>query len=437
MFKKTFITFGTSIAILITNMIGGILTARLLGPTGKGQLTAVTLWPNVFATIGSLGLTNSVVYFASKSDDQKVKTIWAGTISIGIILSILLGTLGFFLLPFLMKQYSGQLIWTARFYLLFIPLNLFTLFGLSIFQGKMEMMPYNTIRFSVTGFYLIGIIILAFLGRVTVESCSYVLLFSNLFILILVFFLLGKRGWLGKKIDGSLNKKMITYGIKSHIGSIFSLLNLRMDQMVMAIVLPPNLLGLYAVAVTFSSGVSIISNAIATSVFPMVSTQNLPEKRKQEFATSVRITFWSTIFSAIIFLTTTHFLITLFFGREYSGSAPSARVLVVAAVAMGMNMTLASGIKGYGKPFVPSVGELISLFFTAILLWFLLPRWNIMGAAIASLISYSCNTLYMLFYIWKNLSIKPRDTLILNNEDFKLIRSYTSRLKKYFTFRSV
>ena len=91
MLKNLSFTFATSIAILVANIVTGVLTARWLGPTGKGELTAIILWPTVLAGAGSLGLVEAIVYLSGKDDGERVRTIWTNSIIAAILVSVLAG----------------------------------------------------------------------------------------------------------------------------------------------------------------------------------------------------------------------------------------------------------------------------------------------------------------------------------------------------------
>jgi len=421
-------TFGTSIIILVINILGGILTARLLGPLGKGQLTAVTLWPAVLAALGNLGLVESIVYYIGKENGNNVKNVWSGALLLAIFQSITLIFLGYIFLPVLMYQYSSSFIRIARYYLLFIPLNILTLYGIAIFQGRLLMGLYNLVRLLVTCSYLVGVLILALFNKLTVEYCVAILLLSNTIVLGFELYWLRKFGWLMIGTNFKYIRKMITFGLKAHIGNISSLLNSRMDQMVMAIVLEPELLGLYVVAVTISGGVNIATSAIAIVTFPTLSNQKSIVRQKKVFTRLIRLTFWSSLTIAIFLLSVTGLLITILFGEDFTPAIPSARVLIFAAIMSGMNTTLASGLRGFGKPSIPSLGELISLAFTGVMLLLLLPKWNILGAAMASLLAYSANFLFMYLYVWWKLSIPPQKAVFPQPEDWLFVKLL---IKKY------
>src|SRR6266508_5481689 len=55
-------SLGASLAVQALNVMTGVLLARALGPAGRGELTAVMLWPTLLAAVGSLGMAEAVTY---------------------------------------------------------------------------------------------------------------------------------------------------------------------------------------------------------------------------------------------------------------------------------------------------------------------------------------------------------------------------------------
>src|SRR5215468_6463948 len=58
----TFQTILTSAAIMTINVATGILTARYLGPDGRGEQAAMAVWPQLFAFCFSLGMVQTTIY---------------------------------------------------------------------------------------------------------------------------------------------------------------------------------------------------------------------------------------------------------------------------------------------------------------------------------------------------------------------------------------
>jgi O-antigen/teichoic acid export membrane protein len=178
--------------------------------------------------------------------------------------------------------------------------------------------------------------------------------------------------------------------------------------MLMVLLLSPASLGLYVVAVTLSGGVSLVSGAIATVTFPTISQTSNRKSRECQQATLgrlLRINLWATSSAAIILIVLAPWLVALLFGQGFSGSILATRVLSLAAIVSGSNAILSSSIKGLGEPLISTYAELAGLAATALFLFLLLPTWQIVGAAMASLLAYSVSFLYMLVQIRRELGI--------------------------------
>jgi O-antigen/teichoic acid export membrane protein len=404
-FRNISITFGSTIVIIMANTVGGILTARILGPTGKGELTAVMLWPNIFASIGSLGMVESIAYFAGRERSQNLPSILSTGWLIASAQAVTLMLIGFLVMPGLMQQYSSLAVWTGRLFLLFIPLNLVTLYQRSIFHGRGLMAIYNALALIVNCGYVVILGALAVAGFLTVLTCTLALLFVQVILLAYELYWLGRKDWFHLARIFPI-RPILSYGLKAHIGNISSTLNLRLDQMLMAAILPPDVLGLYVVAVTLSNGVGLFSSAIALVTFPAMVSSGRNTQHKS-FAKFMRLNFWVTAILAVAMLVLSPILTQVLFGQSYVGSVATCRILCVAAVFASMSSVLKSGLKGLGKPLISTYGELVGLVGTAVLLFALLPRWQMLGAAIASLIAYALSFSYMFAYMCNHLKLPP------------------------------
>src|SRR5207249_2771614 len=71
-------SIGSSFAIQLLNVVTGVITARALGPSGKGELTAILLWPALLSMLGGLGLTDAVVYFGAQMPRHEREVVGTG-----------------------------------------------------------------------------------------------------------------------------------------------------------------------------------------------------------------------------------------------------------------------------------------------------------------------------------------------------------------------
>ena len=82
--------------VIIVTMCTSVLSARYLGPENNGIIAALSVYPSLFMTIGSLGIRQSTAYFLGKSiyseDDIKrsITQIWFITSSLSLIVCFVL-----------------------------------------------------------------------------------------------------------------------------------------------------------------------------------------------------------------------------------------------------------------------------------------------------------------------------------------------------------
>src|SRR4051812_39221001 len=67
--SATLQTFGAQLAVTMINILTGILTARLLGPEGRGLLAVLTLWPQLLGHLAGSAFASGLVYYLKSARD--------------------------------------------------------------------------------------------------------------------------------------------------------------------------------------------------------------------------------------------------------------------------------------------------------------------------------------------------------------------------------
>ena len=98
-------TFATNMVLTGLAVATGILTARLLGPSGEGELAAIQTWPFLLGTLAKLGLPEALVYFISRQPERG-KQLTSTAVLIGLLSSFAVGAVEWFALPFLLLSRS-------------------------------------------------------------------------------------------------------------------------------------------------------------------------------------------------------------------------------------------------------------------------------------------------------------------------------------------
>src|SRR5260370_34396427 len=147
-------TFYTSMAIQLCGVITGVLTARVLGPTARGELATVMLWPMILSNLGLMGC-NWALAREVAADPRKESDWIRAAVAVGFAAACLYFVIGFWLIPYLLpldRRYLGSLV---RVCLLSIPLGIFNQTLLAIEHARMRWRRSNSVRAPFFAFYLV------------------------------------------------------------------------------------------------------------------------------------------------------------------------------------------------------------------------------------------------------------------------------------------
>lgn len=427
--KHLLLSFSATIFIQLITIAQGVLSARWLLPEGKGELTIAMLWPSLFVALGCLGIQDAVAFAAAKSSETDIKRLVASGLTIALLITIALVAAGYVLLPFILSGHSAELVSISKFYLWYIPPTMATFCLMGILLGQLQVAQVNILRVSVYVVILVLMVLFYWADRVSVRNFASAFLISSWICFLLAVAFVIKRGWIGFQASLDMIKKLLGYGAKVHIGSIAGLLNLRLDQLLLSVLLPASSLGLYVVAVTIGSGASLAASTIAYWIaFPILSSLPSGLLKTQIFGRFIRFALSATLLSALILFVGVPWLINVFFGAAYGASADMARILIIAAIPWSCNTVFAAGFRSYNLPEISSWAEIFGLMVSALALLILLPKFGALGAAGASLLAYSATFLYLLMQFCKKMNVQVGSLLLPIWDDWYYLKGLLMRI---------
>jgi len=368
--------------------VNSVVLSRWLGPTGRGEIAAAMLWPTMLVYLSSMGLIMATMYFAALPESRP-NSLFANATLFGIAQGTLAAIIGFAILPWVLKSQTPEVVGAGRLFLLVIPISLLTQYGVSILQGRLHISSFNWLRMILPTGYLAGTVILAIAGRLSLLGIILLHLFLNSVALIGTLIALSRAGVrLNLKPDADLAKEMLKYGGKVHVGNISGSLNLSLDQVLMAAWLPPAALGLYVAAVSSAGLSQVFSQAVQMVSTPSITQRETLSERASVLQGIFR-SYWLLSFLITVAIgALLPMAIPLVFGSSFKGAIWPAEVLLAGAFFLGAQVVLAGGAQALGNPWLGSKANIGALIVTLVLLYLLLPRLGIMGAAIATAAAY-------------------------------------------------
>jgi O-antigen/teichoic acid export membrane protein len=381
-------TLSTNISLAVLGVVTGILAARLLGPSGEGELAAIQTWPLLLGTLAMLGLDSALVYFIARQP-EKGRQLTSTAVLIGVLSSLIVGAVAWLALPFLLSAQQPQVVSAARVFLLIGAIYAVVGIPHGSLRGAQEFTAWNLFRIAPGIAWLCILVIFLFLGNSNAIPVSRWYL-AGILACGLPFILVVNRKLKGPlKPDTRLAPKMLRFGLPSAAKSLPQTINLRLDRLLIIAFLPARSLGSYVVAVAWSGAVAPLLTAVGPVLFPQVSAERDIDRQSHLLATALQGAALVAVATSVPTALLAPFGLPLVFGARFAPSIPSALVLVPAGAILAWAGIAEEGLRGLGRPTIVLVAEIGAAAVTVATLPVLLHTYGIFGGALASLLGYS------------------------------------------------
>jgi|Deesub1362B_J571_1020462.scaffolds.fasta_scaffold01655_2 O-antigen/teichoic acid export membrane protein len=393
--KSSLLTFAARIGYFLLQGAAALLLARWLGPEGRGIYALTILVPHIAGMIILLGMNTSSAYFISSG---KLSAPQAQTVSYTTILTA--GTISFLLLyalsPVYARTYPDVSLSLFRRALLTIPFIALYNGILGILQGKNRFLPYNLI-FLANPFFFLFFFALFFLGLHRGLNGAITAWQASFFLTAVIGTIFLTRGGLFQPAGWDRFKEMLRYGFRVCLADLLAFLNYRLDVLLIGFFLGSREVGYYSVAVVLAETLWFLATALATTHFPHFSRKPLSEAG-QLLRRAFGIVFWITLMMTIILRLIDALLLKIAFGPAFLPALPALHYLYPGVIALSLAKILSSFISARGRPDIPMWVSLAGVLANLLLNLSLIPSYGIMGAALASTLSYSL--MFFLEFIW-------------------------------------
>ncbi|NOY76711.1 MAG: flippase [Calditrichaeota bacterium] len=415
--KDSLMTFGTRLLMFLVQGINGLLLARLLGPTGRGQYALIVLVPTVAALIFNFGLSTSSAYFVSSGKIPFPKMF--GTVLLWVSIT---GTAGILLTnglaPVYLKFYPEVPLPLFRLGSAAILLILLFNNSLTLFQGRSDFKRFNLINGLNPFLFLMGFLLLVVVLKFKLTGAVFSYLIGLGGAALAGFFLLLKQAKPVVRAPVQHLKKIVRYSSRVAVAEIVTFLNYRFDMFLVGYFLGAKAVGLYAVAVLIAETLWYLSSSVGTVLLPAFGTMTSHE-RMAVLTRVLRHIFWISVAMIAILFLIDYPLVKGLFGAKFLPSVLALRGLYVGVIALSLAKIISSYILSLGKPAVTMRIALAGFALNLSLNVWWIPKIGILGAALASTAAYSLMLLLDVLWLWQNSRPRLSDLLVPKRDDFR------------------
>jgi O-antigen/teichoic acid export membrane protein len=200
-------------------------------------------------------------------------------------------------------------------------------------------------------------------------------------------------------------RQIARYGFRASLGSVMTTVNARLDFALVAALMGPVPLGVYAVASRYAELLRLPYLALNYVLYPEYARADDVEaatRAKRALARSA----WVPAALICPMAIAAPIAIPLVFGHQFHGAIVPACVILVGLAGGGVNGVVTAYFSGVGRPGLNSLSTGAGLAVGAVLYLSLIPPFGIIGAASASTAAYLVVTI-ALYVAFRRVTAKP------------------------------
>lgn len=424
-------TIVTRFIVLLGSFIVSIVTARLLGPEGKGIITALLVYPLLLVTIADLGLRQSVAFligkkvYDTKNITSTLLTLWVVS---SVICLVVVGTLYVWNYG---EEYSPWLLATC---LLTIPCNLGVQYLRGVMQGNQNISSINTAEMIKSGSNILFLFILVYFLGFGIIGAALTQLSMAVVTLMYSIWKVKHHLTFQPTFEFSIVKSMLGKGFSFALALFVLQLNYRFNIVMLEHFGTIRDVGIYSIGTNIAEIIWQIPAAVGLVLFSKSAQTKTREVSIERTTKLIRFLVPLLIVFGIGFWVFAPLIITLLFGSAYTEATNIVRILLPGILGFSVVKIMHSDLSGRGYPLFSLNVSICSLLLSIALNYLLIPTYGMVGAAISSSVSYSLACIAFVLLYAKREQIVISKILILSKDDISeskvILNKIQSKMKK-------
>ena len=402
--------FSAQLVGVLCGVVGLIIAARVLGPTGRGLLALVTLWISLFALAVPFSMGYGLA-FELRRERARLDDALSSAAGLALVLGTAatgLAVVGAWRCSFgILEGVSpGQVMVGA----IGLPAMIFT--GLSALvltaAGRLREASLIGAIGSIALLALLAVLLLALQLGVWGAILASSLASITGAILTLLWFRSHFRAAL--IVRPALWTSALRFGAKLHPGVIAQWANYSLDRFLINVFLGPSAVGVYAVAASLGERLWMLPGAVGSSLLSRTGG-NAPDDAHLT-ARACRSTLWLMAGACLALGLAAPLVIPALFGASFAAAAKPLRILLPGILLLSAGKTVAPYLLNHNRPWAGTWISLVSVSGTVILNLLLIPRFGIVGSALASTAAYAANGVLHCVVFLRLSGIAPAELLL-------------------------
>lgn len=403
--KNILASYLSQIVNVVISFAISILTARILGASGRGDLALFNNSLNLASAWLGFSVNTAIVYFVASGKMDPAKIFYSlGSFSILATLLVFLLLKLVFLFrvqSFVFPAEHGNTAWMLIFCLQFF----ITLFNtiVTAFLSARQKFVHIGVMVIFFSFLSLVIYLLFLFKKIHIAADGFTLIVITT-LLVAAFQILVNLYFYVKHIPDGLRfsflsmselRQVVSYSLIAWLCNAVQFLSYRMDVWFVDYYHGKAETGIYSLAVTLSQLVWILPNSISSVLYAYVSQGNIEVSVRQTYRLSV-LAFAASLVAGICAYIGFAILIPIAYGNDFRGSVPMIGILLASIIPFSVPILIASFFAGEKKIMKNLYATLFSFVFCLVGYVLLIKPYGGIGASVATSIGYLSGTVFQI-----------------------------------------
>jgi O-antigen/teichoic acid export membrane protein len=402
------------------NILSGVITARALGPGGRGSLAAIIMWPQFLAYGMTVGIPVATVYWLKRRPELSSDLSGAALI-LSAVFGVMAALVGVAIIPYSLHTYPPDTIHFAKIWVIVTPLALCAVTIMSQVQAASAFSNLNLFRVLSPLSVLAVLLIEKFTGRLTANSAALAYLLAGTPATIWIAVWAWKHFHPRFRSIVPASKLLLGYGVRAWGVDLLGTIANQVDRILVVGMLNPESMGLYVVAQSAAGVLAVLPNAVVPVSLPRSSGRS-KEEITALTGRAARMTLLVMILASLPLFFFGGFLLKLVYGAKFVTASLVLPFLIVESIFDGLTSVLAQAFLASGFPGTVTLLQGSGLIASIPLLYWLIPIFGLRGAGCALMVATMLRFIFIFLNFPLKLGVKPPNIIIQPHEVFTLLR---------------
>lgn len=411
-FLKNDYTFSviTKIIMVIVTFLHSIVLARFLGPDLKGIHATILSIISIGSVVINMSCQQAYPHFRKKYGYQ---TYFPKFMSFTLIYHI------FFFILTLLITLIYKLPFIAKIAMILIPLS-----GFSTVSGYIclvENPRQRNIALLIIEIIDTIIVCILLIYKNATNIHIFLILLIPIILKILYFNYKNKFKFDKNCFNKHFIKELVQFSLFPMITMLLTILNYKIDILMLksSEYISIAEIGIYSIGVSLADKAVYIPDAVKEILLSKLAKG----KDAHEVALTMRYCFPISILITIVIIIIGEPFINVLYGKEYTGAYAITLICVFGTSMMVFFKMITQYNNVNAKQIINVLFLMITVITNIILNSILIPKYQSLGAAIASLISYTLCAIIFVIYFSKQTKIAIKDIVFINKNDISKIKN--------------